>query len=118
MRNDFDSEWDGLFGEVHAGMKAWRLAHPRATFKEMERELEARLAAAKAHMLGDLAQASAAADVAHATGERPTCPRCGGRLRAKGKRTRRLTGPHDQSVELARSYLECPQCGFQLFPPG
>ena len=109
MKTDFDTSWDELMTEVRAGMKARRLAHPTATFKEMELELEARFATAKAHMLGDLAQASAAADVAHAAGSaRPACPQCGGTMRSKGKRKRCLTGQHDQTVELARSYPECP----------
>jgi tRNA(Ile2) C34 agmatinyltransferase TiaS len=89
--------------------------------KEMELELEARFAQAKARMLGDMVQASALADVTHGTAadsERSNCPHCGGGMISKGKRKRRLTSQHDQTVELERSYLECTVCGFKHFPPG
>lgn len=119
MKMDFDSGWDELMTEVRASMKAWRIAHPKATFKAMELELNARFAQAKARMLGDMAQASALADLSGtASSEERKCPQCGGKLRSKGKRKRRLTSEHDQPVELERSYLECATCGFKVFPPG
>lgn len=107
--------------EMASGMKEWRLAHPRATMVELERESARRLATLQAQMVQDMALASAAADVpaAKARGEAaPCCPHCGGPLRARGKHTRRLIGTHDQPVDLARTYLECPACGTGFFPPG
>ena len=106
--------------DIATGMKEWRLAHPHATLDEMERESERRLAQLQARLLQDMALASAAADVpaAQARGEAaPRCPTCGGPLRSRGKR-RRLTGAHDQPIDLERSYLECPACGTGFFPPG
>lgn len=48
--------------------------------------------------------------------ERPRCPQCGVLLIAPGTQTRTLVTEHDQSLELARSYATCPQCGAGLFP--
>ena len=46
-----------------------------------------------------------------------TCPQCGGKLKAKGKRTRRvLTEMGDVSVR--REYYHCAACGTGVFPPG
>ncbi len=107
--------------EIASGMKEWRLAHPRATMYEIESETERRLAKLQAQMMQDMAMASEAADVVAAKAheeEVPRCPQCGGVMQARGKRRRRLTGRHDQSVELERSYLECPACGTGIFPPG
>lgn len=46
----------------------------------------------------------------------PMCPTCGQRLKAKGKRKRRvvtITG----EVEVAREYYHCGACRTGLFPP-
>ena len=120
MKKDFDQGWDAAMTEMASGMKEWRLAHPRATMLEIEEETARRLAKLQAQMMQDMAMASAAADVvaAKAEGEAiPRCPQCGEVMQARGKR-RRLTGAHNQLVELERSYLECPACGAGIFPPG
>ena len=119
MNEDFDAKWQELAEEVMSGMKEWRLQHPRATFGEIEQALDERLAKMRARMLQDAALASAAADLKRAQeGERPVCPECGTRLEGRGRAVRRLTTAHNQTVELARSYGVCPQCGAGLFPPG
>ena len=121
MKQDFDQGWSAAMADIASGLKEWRLAHPHATMEEMERESARRLAQLQAQLLQDMALASAAADVpaAKARGEEvPRCPTCGGPLRARGKHRRRLTGAHDQTVELERTYLECPVCGTGFFPPG
>src|SRR5512143_2782941 len=58
-----EARWQQLTEEVMTGMKEWRLAHPRATFKEIEAALDERLAKVRARMLQDVALASAAADI-------------------------------------------------------
>ena len=114
-----EARWQQLAEEVMTGMKEWRLAHPRATFKEIERALDERLAKVRARMLTDVALASAAADLKGAeAGDRPPCPRCGQALEHQEMTTRSLTTNYDHTIELTRSYALCPSCGTRVFPPG
>lgn len=112
--------WSGLMGDIISGMADWRQQHPKATFREIEGELDARLAQARARMLEDLAQASTAADWGAASGpEGPACPECGTRLKAEGgKKKRRLQTQGGQELVLERRYGGCPRCGSGVFPPG
>ncbi len=110
----WETEWQGLSEEVFTGMAEWRAAHPRATMREIEAAVEERLDRLRARLLERAALASAATDLA----DHPACPGCGGTLRARGKRKRRLTVPGDQVVELERTYAVCAACGSGLFPPG
>ena len=119
MRSDFDACWDALAEEVLSGMKEWRLQHPKATLREIERALDERLGKLRARMLQDAALASAAADMqaAHAT-ERPQCAECGSVLVERTVAARQLLTQHNQVLALERSYGVCPQCGAGVFPPG
>jgi uncharacterized protein with PIN domain len=47
----------------------------------------------------------------------PRCPDCGQRLKAKGKRNRRLVTQTGE-VSVVRAYYHCAACGKGLFPPG
>jgi uncharacterized protein with PIN domain len=113
-----DERWEALIAEVTMGLRAWRAAHPRATFREIEAALDERLDALRARMLADLALASAAADL---SGEpavhRARCPDCGGRLAPRGKKERGVLTRGGQEVRLARDWATCPACGAGLFPP-
>jgi len=55
MNSDFDAKWNELAEEVVTGMKEWRLQHPKATLREIERALDERLAKMRARMLQDAA---------------------------------------------------------------
>jgi len=46
-----------------------------------------------------------------------TCPQCGGKLKAKGKRTRRVVTETGE-VSVRRAYYHCAACGTGVFPPG
>ena len=119
MRDDFDARWHELAEEVISGMKEWRLQHPKATLREIERALDERLGKMRARLLQDAALASAAADLRAAQEqERPVCPKCGAVLKARGAQERELTTHHNQVVRLERSYGVCPTCGEGFFPPG
>lgn len=119
MRANFDKAWRKVADEVLVGMKEWRLAHPRATFQEIERELDEELSKLRVQMLKDTAMASKAADVAQREKkERADCPECGEKVQAKGKQTRRLTSQSNRVVEIERSYGVCPQCKAGFFPSG
>jgi ribosomal protein S27AE len=112
-----EAEWARLTAAALAGMGAWRAAHPRATLAEIEREVDARLAAARAKLLEAAATAGPAGDPASGA-EPPTCPACGAVLAVEGERTRRLRTTHEQEVVLRRAYARCPACGAGVFPPG
>ncbi len=45
-----------------------------------------------------------------------TCPMCGGKLRNKGKRTKRMVTLRGET-EIERSYYQCEACNKGYFPP-
>ncbi|GAC1428554.1 MAG: hypothetical protein NVSMB65_01830 [Chloroflexota bacterium] len=111
-------QWPVTAEDVFTGMAEWRVAHPRATLREIEEALDGRLAGLRARMLEDLAQASRQRNVAALpVEERPVCTQCGERLAARGTKRRRLTTQHNRQIALERSYAVCPRCGGGLFPP-
>jgi NADH pyrophosphatase NudC (nudix superfamily) len=98
-----------------AALDAWRQAHPKATWTEIEAAVDAQLGPLRADMLGETAMASEAAAWA---GERPGCPHCGEPLQGAGPRRRWLRDGQDRRVEITRTSARCPACGAGLFPPG
>lgn len=120
MRHDFDRRWASLSQEVLLGIKEWRMQHPRATLKEIEVAIDERLAALRARILTDAALASAAtAWEREREVERPSCPRCGTKVKECGTRTERHLRTHGgQEIKLVREYGVCPACGAKFFPPG
>jgi DNA-directed RNA polymerase subunit RPC12/RpoP len=54
------------------------------------------------------------------TGEQETesvsCPDCGGKLRNKGKHSKRLVTLRGET-NLERAYYQCLDCGKRIFPP-
>ena len=113
-----EQTWHHLTEEIMTGMREWRAAHPTATLREMEQELDTRWTRVRARMLQDMALASAAADWADTpAGQHPICPDCGTPLRLRGSDTRTLQTHGGQSLALDRSYGVCPACGTGLFPP-
>lgn len=118
-QEDFDRDWEAASKELLTGMKAWRLAHPKATLAEIERALDRRMRELRGEMLEDLAQASDVADVrALSEEERPVCLHCGRRLGPRGQERRVLETDGDQEITLMRSYAVCPHCKAGIFPPG
>lgn len=117
--DDFEEAWRSLNSEMLAEMTAWRKDHPRATFQEIEQAVDQHMAAARARLLEQVAQASSATDWRSAPAEeQPMCPNCGIPLRPNGSYSRRLQTQGDQTVSLERTYGRCPKCGTGLFPPG
>jgi hypothetical protein len=116
---DFDQDWEAASKEMLTEMKAWRQAHPRATWAEMEAELDRRLRELRGEMLEDMAQASQLADLrVLAEEERPKCPHCGRHLGPRGQEERVLKTDGDHKITLTRSYAVCPHCRTGFFPPG
>jgi uncharacterized protein with PIN domain len=87
--------WLAEAADRFASLDAWRQAHPKATWAEIE----------------------TASDATDLRGERPVCPDCGARLAPAGPRRRTLRGEQDVALDLERTYARCPTCGRGLFPP-
>src|SRR5215470_18104927 len=110
--------WRQLSEDTISAMREWRQQHPTATLREIENELDARLARARARMLEDLATGSTTATW-HASPRlhAPTCPHCNLPLDERGTHPRTLLTHGGQTLTLERSYGVCPACGAGLFPP-
>jgi hypothetical protein len=112
--------WQATSQAVARELVAWRRAHPSATLTEIEDAVFEAMQQLQVRALGDVVQASAAADLAaQPTDGRPRCPMCGGQLEARG-RQRRTVRPARQrtALDIDRSYAVCATCGAGLFPPG
>ena len=113
-----ESLWHQLTEDITTGMREWRNQHPKATLREIEIELDARLARTRARMLEDLAlQTTAATWQDAARLHAPTCPQCATLLDERGTHPRTLLTHGGQELTLDRSYGVCPSCGSGLFPP-
>ncbi len=113
-----DDPWSTLSTEVVTGMRDWRTQHPKATFRQIETELDSRLARLRARLLETAALASPTADwAALPPDQQPLCPDCAQPLTRRGAHSRRLASHHDQPVVLARQYGTCSHCGRGVFPP-
>jgi hypothetical protein len=110
--------WQQLSFQITREMAEWRLLHPKATLREIESELDARLFRMRARMLEDLALTTSSA-VWNETPdlEQPLCPDCQHPLDDRGTKTRTLQTHGGQQLDLTRSYGVCPACGAGLFPP-
>ena len=117
-RRTFEQRWHQLSAEVMTGISDWRFQHPQATLRELETELDARLARMRARMLEDLALESAATDWRDQRASAPpACPQCGSPLQAAGLHSRTLQTHGGQSLTFERRYGLCPVCETGLFPP-
>ena len=110
-------KWQGLNEEMNAGIVEWRGQHPRATFREIETEIDRRLNEYRAEIMSDTANLSTSAEWKEGA-DGPECPCCGARLVGKGRKKRRLQTRGGQAVEIEREYGVCPECGQGIFPPG
>ncbi len=59
MDEAVDRKWRALSEEILTDLKAWRQAHPKATFREIEQAVHERTTWLEAQLLEDTAQASA-----------------------------------------------------------
>ena len=119
MRHPIDEQaWHRMTAEIMSGMREWRIAHPKATLREMEQELDFRWVRVRARMLEDMALASVAADWTTApAGQQPSCPDGGVPLQLRGTDLRTLQTHGGQDSILERQYGTCSACGAGLFPP-
>lgn len=114
-----EARWAKQIEAVVGGVRAWRAAHPRATFREIAAAVDAELNGVRAQML---AEATASSPVARFTEqpdeERPRCDQCGGKLVGRGRHRRQVTTQGDVPVVLERDYGVCASCKRGVFPPG
>jgi hypothetical protein len=98
-------------------MKEWRQAHPKASFQEIEQEVDARLNGLRSRMVKDMAQQSEASNWSgSASPEAPVCPNCGGILRKRGKQSREIQSSRGSRMKLERQFARCTNCGYSFFP--
>jgi DNA repair exonuclease SbcCD ATPase subunit len=114
---EIEKQWQEKSAEVITGMAEWRMQHPKATLREIETELDERLARLRAKMLEEAAMLSEAREWEEKVAA-PNCPDCGVELEGRTKGERSLQTQGGQTVRLERQYGICPQCGQGFFPPG
>jgi len=112
---DVRTNWRAQGEDVISGMLEWRLQHPKATFREIEAEVDQRLAEMRVKMLADAALMSQSADWEEEGGK---CPQCGEALEKKGKKKRKMQTRGGKEVEIERENGLCPKCGQSFFPSG
>ena len=121
-RPDWDAEearWAEQIEAVVGKVRAWRAAHPRATFREITEAVDAELNRVRAQMVSEAAASSPAARFTEQPPEeRPRCGRCGGKLVGRGRHRRQVTTQGDVPVGLEREYGVCASCKRGVFPPG
>lgn len=107
-----------IYEEIVTGMKEWRLAHPKATMREIEIEARKRVSKLEAHLIEESALSSGAKEWANEPEEqRPRCPSCGEPLTARGKHVRKLQATGGREVKLERGDASLSQMRDRLFPP-
>ena len=117
-REELEEKWVELAEEVVTGVRDWRAAHPKATFREIEAAVDERVDRMRARLLEEAAMASRARDISGPVEEQPHCASCGHELERRGERERGITVRGDETVKLRRRYAVCPVCRTGLFPPG
>jgi hypothetical protein len=114
-----EQAWLNRSAEILTDIKEWRLAHPKATFVEIEDEVHKRMMQLEAQVLQDATQASTSREWGKTSGKPAVvCPKCAVPLQARGKHQRTLQGNGGESVTLSRTYGTCPTCRESFFPPG
>lgn len=95
---------------VQEAMRAWRAAHPRATFAEIEVEAARQVAALRAELIRSAVEDGESELV-------PDCATCGRAMVRDGTRTRTITTRYQEQVTVTGQRYRCPTCGAGRFPP-
>src|SRR5487761_790965 len=97
-------------------LRAWRQAHPLATFDEIDAAVAHAYAALHAEVVAELSGAATAQQAAVVmNGQR--CAQCQTPLQRRGQRTRTVRTRRGVEADLQRDYYVCPPCGVGVFPP-
>lgn len=95
---------------VTAAMVVWRVAHPHATFAEIEVEATRQVAALRVDLI------AAAVAVGEPTAA-PACGACGRTMVRNGTRERTIVTSHREPVTVQDHRYRCSACGVELSPP-
>ena len=110
--------WEKRFKEESEKIIQWRGEKKKASFNEIENQVEEGLARIRAKMLSELVAESDLRDFKGlAKKERPKCPSCGEGLSSNGKQKRKLVTTREEELEIERSKGYCHQCQVSFFPP-
>ena len=114
-----EEQWQKSFKQASQELSEWRASHQQASFSEVGKQLDKKLAQVRAEMLTDLAMESELSDFKSLPQEqRPKCPVCREVLASNGKQKRQLITNHEEVVELERSKGYSSHCRVSYFPPG
>lgn len=111
-------KWQEEFEEASTTVEKWREKNKKASFTEIEKQLDEQMAQLRAKMLADLVAESELRDFKELpVAERPKCPSCGKVLASNGQQSREITTNHEEKVEIKRSKGYCRDCKVSYFPP-
>lgn len=96
------------------GLNKWRENHPHATMREIEEEIDRRMSEMRVRLIADTVMRSASTGTEK--GKKEMCPKCGGAVKKKGKKKRKLETNGGQAIEFEREYVTCQSCGHGFFP--
>jgi uncharacterized protein with PIN domain len=105
-----------LLAEAEAAITTL-LANRKPAAEADLRDIEQVVLKASQHFTQALTAALVAESGQVVEAERPQCPKCGERMRAKGHQARQLVTEVGE-VTLERAYYHCAACKTGLFPPG
>jgi YgiT-type zinc finger domain-containing protein len=104
----------GINSDLIEGLNKWREKHPRATMREIEEEIDRRMTEMRARLIANTVMKSASPEMKK--GKKEMCPKCGGEVKKKGKKKRKLETNGGQAIEFEREYVTCQSCGHVFFP--
>ena len=105
------AEFGAAAEEMHRRLRAWRRAHPDATFDEIAEQASQERRALMGKLMDEL---STEAELGWET---PSCPHCEGAVQYKGKKSRQVLH-REGETQLERGYYYCPACKQGFFPSG
>jgi YgiT-type zinc finger domain-containing protein len=79
--------------------------------REIEEEIDRRMSEMRVRLIADTVVQSASTEM-----EKGMCPKCGGEVKQKGKKKRKLETNGGQEIEFEREYERCQSCGHGFFP--
>ena len=109
-----EEERKNINADLNEGLNQWREKHPRATMREIEEEIDRRMTEMRARLIADTVMRSASTGMEK--GGKEMCPKCGGEVKKKGKKKRKLETNGGQEIEFEREYVTCQSCGHGFFP--
>ena len=109
-----EADRKGMKADLIEGLNKWREKHPRATMREIEEEIDRRMSKMRARLIADTVMRRASPGTEK--GKKEMCPKCGGAVKKKGKKKRKLETNGGQAIEFEREYVTCQSCGHGFFP--